>query len=130
MSERRSLSSAMEITPEKLAFIQGTPVSTTATISEPERPKTTSQALTGTGRQPRGSREKPHGPPEEKDDSILTEGLLVPLTTRLKPKTADGLRRAYLEQKLKRRHPATQQEIVELALVNWLTKEGYLQENK
>lgn len=129
MSERRSLSSAMEITPEKLAFIQGTlpRPSEPARIPEPPSSKTASQALTGSSQQPKRPREKSQGSsPEVTDDSVLTEGLLVPLTTRLRPKTADGLRRAYLEQKLKRRQPATQQEIVEEALQGWLERKGYL----
>jgi hypothetical protein len=50
----------------------------------------------------------------------------MPLTTRLQPRTANALRRAYLEQKLARREPATQQEIVEAALQAWLTLNGFL----
>jgi len=57
----------------------------------------------------------------------LLGAVLVPLTTRLQPKTADALRRAYLEQKLRRQQPATQQEIVEAALVEWLNSHGYLE---
>lgn len=52
--------------------------------------------------------------------------LLVPLTTRLRASTAEALRRAYLEQRLHRRAPATQQEIVEAALAAWLAANGYL----
>lgn len=126
MSERRSLSSAMEITPEKLAFIHGTPSATpvqSADSSPPEMLPTT------TGAQKRTTR--PRQRPEP--DAVIEEGapsllgvVLVPLTTRLLPNTADALRRAYLEQKLKGRKPATQQEIVEAAVQGWLRKEGYL----
>ena len=53
--------------------------------------------------------------------------VLVPITTRLLPRTADALRRAYLEQKLRHARPSTQQEIIEQALHDWLRREGYLE---
>lgn len=52
--------------------------------------------------------------------------LLVPLTTRLSPQTATALKRAGLEQKLYGRHPATVQEIAEIAIQNWLQENGYV----
>jgi hypothetical protein len=52
--------------------------------------------------------------------------LLVSLTTRLSPATAEALRRAVLEQKLQRQRPQTQQEIVEAAVRGWLTANGFL----
>ena len=57
--------------------------------------------------------------------SLLGE-VLVPLTTRIRPETANALRRAYLEQKLAHRTPATQQEIIEAALTTWLQQNGFL----
>jgi hypothetical protein len=134
MAERRSLSNAMDITPEKLAFIQGipepTPMQTVApaiaddsqAISKPRkrrvpRPSTRTQ-------QPESDVTHQQTPPS------LLGALLVPLTTRLQPNTADALRRAYLEQKLSRRQPATQQEIVEAALADWLIRHGYLADSK
>lgn len=126
MSERRSLSSAMEITPEKLAFIHGTP--STASLQSNESsflevapPSTVTQKRTTRPRQ----QPEPQAIVEEGAPSLLGT-VLVPLTTRLLPNTADALRRAYLEQKLKGRKPATQQEIVEAAVQGWLRKEGYL----
>jgi len=52
--------------------------------------------------------------------------VLVPLTTRLQHKTAQALRRAYLEQRLQHMKPDTQQEIVEEALLDWLERNDYL----
>jgi len=62
--------------------------------------------------------------PAEDRPSLLGE-VRVPLTTRLQPATADALRRANLEQRLKRLRPATQQEIVEMAVHDWLQRNGY-----
>lgn len=131
MTERRSLSSAMEITPEKLAFIQGTPVAPAAhsvkpeTVSNPEPTPKREKRLTSSNRNSSARVPTANSVPEQEERSLI-EGVLVPLTTRLQPKTADALRRAYLEQKLQRRRPATQQEIVEAALQGWLRKEGFL----
>jgi hypothetical protein len=50
----------------------------------------------------------------------------VAITTRLQARTADALRRAYLEQKLNRLEPATQQEIIELAVQQWLRANSFL----
>lgn len=63
---------------------------------------------------------------EEEEAYGLIGHLLAPLTTRIQPETADALKRAYLEQKLRRRRPATQQEIIETALSDWLARNGYL----
>jgi hypothetical protein len=61
------------------------------------------------------------------DEEYLTElpPILVSLTTRLSPATAEALRRAALEQRLRRRRPHTQQEIVEAAVRHWLTANGF-----
>ena len=53
--------------------------------------------------------------------------ILVSLTTRLSPATAESLRRAALELRLRRRKPHTQQEIVEAAVRTWLKTNGFLQ---
>jgi hypothetical protein len=52
--------------------------------------------------------------------------VLVPLTTRLQPDTAEALRRVHLENKLNRVQPDSQQAIVEFALREWLTRHGFL----
>jgi hypothetical protein len=51
---------------------------------------------------------------------------LVPVPLRLQHRTAQALRRAYLEQKLKHAKPDTLQDIGEDAIADWLTKSGYL----
>jgi len=118
----------MEITPEKLAFIQGT-----TTITRPTEPLVTEVSLKNSG--PQGNDSQPSPRPRQRSErtdatedakTSLVGTVLVPLTSRLQPKTADALKRAYLEQKLKGRLPATQQEIIEAALQTWLKKEGYL----
>ena len=52
----------------------------------------------------------------------------VPITIKLQYSTAQALRCAYLEQKLKHSTPDTQQEIVENAVQIWLQLNGYLNE--
>jgi hypothetical protein len=51
--------------------------------------------------------------------------LLVSLTTRLSPATAEALRRAALEQRLHRRRPHTVQEIIDAAVRHWLKTNGF-----
>jgi hypothetical protein len=83
----------------------------------------------GEARQSRLDR-KPSRPrqaaPKPPSETPFIDQLLVPLTTRLQPRTANALRRAYLEQKLKHARPSTQQEIIEAAVQEWLRKSGYL----
>lgn len=68
-------------------------------------------------------------PHEERGDRIDggdgLDNLLVPITTKLRRRTYHALRRAYLQQKLRHRTPATQQEIVESAVGEWLTRNGF-----
>lgn len=59
--------------------------------------------------------------------SVLDD-FLVPITTKLRRRTLQALRRAYLEQKLNDRSPATQQEIIEEAVAGWLSGNGFLAE--
>ena len=136
MAERRSLHDAMEMTPEKLAFISGehpnhptplvqaTPL-TPSTISFPTQPGA-SQSPDVRRRRPPRQRER-H--PSEEDHTVterVLSQLLVPLTTRLQHRTAEALRRASLELRLAHATPASQQEIVETAINAWLTDRGYL----
>jgi hypothetical protein len=124
----------MELTPEKLAFIRATePLQDSSPQEEPQ--SNAKPALTlPEDQQPIKRVVPPRGARRQREPAVISEsqaasmlpGLLVPLTTRLQPKTADALRRAYLEQKLRRRAPDTQQEIVEAALVDWLRRHGYL----
>lgn len=126
MTQRRSLSSALDVTPEKLAFIHGAQPSIPQ-VAEPtaaDQPSPMATRRTTPVRPPKAI-EKQRERPTAQEGPFVGE-FLVPLTTRLQPKTADALRRAYLEQKLNRRRPDTQQEIIEAALQGWLRKEGFL----
>ena len=67
------------------------------------------------------------GVTSESDMQMLgMANLLVPLTTRLQPSTAAALKRAGLEQKLRGQNPATVQEIVEIAVSEWLEQNSFL----
>ena len=144
---RRSLGDALAMTPDKLAFIQGPGAQTEAKpIARTEQPKVASIAIGEpialtdvvatevVNAQPerptaraskRPSRER--GQSEFNDDAMLSmANLLVPLTTRLQPRTAAALKRAGLEQRLRGRKPSTVQEIAEEAIQKWLQSAGYL----
>lgn len=137
MAERRPLASAMELSSEKLAFIQPTPNSKPAPapvapevrpLEEEVRP---TEEAGPTSLVKAAERSRPSRRRAERAEQVsgLVGGLLAPITTRLQPNTADALRRATLEQRLKRLRPATQQEIVELAVRDWLERNGYLDSN-
>lgn len=140
MAERRSMTAAMTLTPEKLAFIQGQPSEPKQSDGPPAPSVSPKAAIESTRKGPGKSlaADAPRAAPPRKqtaarpkepktaDETPFIDHLLVPLTTRLQPKTANALRRAYLEQKLKRAKPATQQEIVEAALFQWLQQHDYV----
>lgn len=147
MVERRGMGQALALTPEKMAFIQGG-AETVEPPAAPPRPADTEVATGQQARQPStalqsvASNETSVSPPRPRRSRASADlrptvtspsesdgfygPLLVPLTTRLQPKTADALRRACLEQKLARRTPNTQLEIVELAVADWLKEHRFL----
>jgi hypothetical protein len=51
----------------------------------------------------------------------------VPVTVRLRPEVAGGLKRASLERQLAGEEPSTQQDLVEGLLEPWLREQGYLE---
>lgn len=142
MVKHRSLGNAL-LSPEKMAFITGqesshadnpidmqppiqsnpvvVPVVELAaptSIAQEVRPLKNKSAVN----QPQptvGDSKRTNSPAPANDD------YLVAITTRLQARTADALRRAYLGQKLNRCEPATQQEIIELAVQQWLRKNGF-----
>lgn len=133
MAERRSLGAAIALTPETMAFIQGgsaprqpEPVVTQVEVATSEEPASPTVTPRPRSRPRRRAESAERSSVTTPSDHSLLGNLLVPLTTRLQPETADALRRACLEQKLDRRRPATQQEIVESAVRTWLASEGYL----
>jgi hypothetical protein len=128
MAERRTLGDAM--TPQQRAFIErGKETKAPSALEQPKppktieltRPQTTEESEMAPRRRSRGrsSESQPHA-------SEILDQVLVPVTLRLQHRTAQALKRAYLEQKLKHAKPHTLQEIGEEALSEWLRKNGYI----
>lgn len=135
MAERRSMNEALNMSPEKLAFIKQDPraeapigkVSNTVDVVDMTTRKE-SPVSAAPEPEPEES-EQPIPAPRPDRDSMKRQAAasaLIPLTTRLQQATATALRRAYLERKLEGYANATQQEIVEEALQMWLSSQGYL----
>lgn len=134
MTQRRDLGNAMEMTPAKAAFISGKPVEAVKEAirivpekPEVEQPEVMSEAEEDKAPKAASSprRRKGEGTSVEAHNSFVGE-LLVSLTTRIQPRTANALRRAHLEQKLRHAKPDTQQDIIEEALSAWLSRNGFL----
>jgi hypothetical protein len=135
MAPRRSLGNALELTADKLAFIQqGSPAEVRERAGEgsdrvPERnvfpANQEASALVSRVHDRVESVDAMQPEFREPRPSLVGE-VLVPVTTRVRPETASALRRAYLEQKLAQRTPATQQEIIEEALTAWLRQHRFL----
>lgn len=131
MAERRTLGDAM--TPEKIAFIKDSPGKPGKT-SQAEKPQAPAKTIELSERATTGepdagsSRRRSRGRTREAlpEASEILDQVLVPITMRLQHRTAQALKRAYLEQKLKHAKPDTLQEIGEEALVDWLLKAGYI----
>lgn len=143
MAKHRSLSSAL-LSPAKMAFIKGQEANQADTVADMQ-PPIQSDALVvpvvelAAASSPTLPEAQPVTKPSVKrsqpiqDDPTprgtitpANDDYLVAITTRLQARTADALRRAYLEQKLNRCEPATQQEIIELAVQQWLRKNSFL----
>ena len=140
-SARRSLGAALQMTPEKLAFIKSTPepapiteptIEVASSVVQQERPATmeVQSPVAEVQEKPvtRSPRRRERIEEEEISDEALLgmNNLLVPLTTRLQPRTAAALKRAGLEQKLRGRKPSSVQEIVEIAIQTWLRSAKFL----
>lgn len=143
MTSRRSLNSAFAMPDAALAFIHDTSSQAGEQQSSPSNGMETSKrlsaptaverrtSLAGGAKQEVRLRHTRGATGEgDSDHAVARPSLLgevrVPLTTRLQSATADALRRANLEQRLKRLRPATQQDIVEIAVHEWLKRHGYL----
>ena len=134
MTTRRTLSNAITMSDEVQAFIGGG----AATAPQPKRPRERAlptavemelpdnsadlqpPAETEPTRRPPGRRRREEAPVSA--EPAYHGELLVPLTTRIRPATANALRRVLLEQKLRHARPSTLQEVVEEAIANWLKK--------
>lgn len=142
-SGRRSLNAALAMTPDAMAFIKGAETPVAEVTPEPKidptpvvqatqpqivAPEPTASPQLQTARTKPNRRAKRLADSDFEDSSMMgMANLLVPLTTRLQPKTAMALKRAGLEQKLRGRKPSTVQEIVEEAVQQWLEDTGYLE---
>jgi hypothetical protein len=127
----------MEMTPAKMAFIKGQseaeplpPIAAPAakaaekTIEIEVSKKETESVKEPAARISRRSSRRSHQ--DAPNANEVLDQVLVPVTIRLSHRTAQALRRAYLEQRLKHAKPDTQQEIAEDALSDWLLRSGYL----
>jgi hypothetical protein len=139
MNVRRSLNSALTDTPdikspEIQAFISGgkpvdpvrteLPKQAAAKPAEPavELVRVTDEAPVQEVKEAKPKRSaRPHTTPQP-----LHSKVMISVTTRFEQRTADALRRAHLEQKLKSIEPETQQEIIEIAVQAWLRDHDYL----
>jgi hypothetical protein len=131
----------MEMSPEKRAFIQSgmkpqVPVKAAEVAEAPREEKTvelqvpvSAQAAAQDSRAKSARRQsKGRGTQQgQPDASDILDQVLVPVTIRLPHRMAQALKRAYLEQRLKHAKPDTQQEIVEEALGEWLSQQGFLE---
>lgn len=143
MANRRSLNEAIKLSDVQQQFISGGAVPapeavTPSLVPEPKEAtplaKSKEPAEEGSDEEPekqeapvinRRSRSKT---PSTTEDPLMKgfAKLWVPLTTKLKPKTAAALKRTALEQELRGAQPATVQEIVEIAVSSWLEQQGFL----
>lgn len=122
MTERRRVDTALELTAGQRAFIErgaNGPQDKTEIETVPCKQPAT-RVL-----QPKKHLEQRSAAPVVPADPFTSRRLLVPLTTRLQPKTAHLLRRAILQQRLECRLPATVQEIIEVAVNRWLRDHGF-----
>jgi hypothetical protein len=119
------------LTAEKLAFIRGEKSSrplkpveadSAQTIELETTAPSKEQAERQQRRRSRGRRSRP----EEPQASEILDQMLVPVTIRLKHRTAQALKHAALEQKLKHVKPDQIQDIGEEAFTEWLSRSGYL----
>lgn len=136
MSERRSVTDAVLATPRLNAFIKSG-LAEEPPRAEPDIPSRSEErsreevphepAKPRRGRPRRAATYKPDKRPrvEPAGTSSVLDDILVPVTTKLRRRTLQALRRAYLEQKLADRTPATQQEIIEEAVAGWLMENGF-----
>lgn len=127
----------MDMTPEKLAFIKGQSKNTLSpTVASPAKAEERTIEIEVSPKEPqavsepvpaRTRRSARRSNQETPGASEVLDQVLVPVTIRLPHRTAQALRRAYLEQRLKHAKPDTQQDIVEEALGDWLSRQGFLE---
>ncbi len=140
MAERRSLGDALEMTPEKIAFIEGRkakepklsevdPPSTKLTIEKSiELESARSDGEASKDPRPRAARRslRSRSSQESPEASEILDRVLKPRSIRLRHRINQALTRASLERRLGSFEPCAIQDIAEEALIEWLEKAGYL----
>ena len=140
MSDRRSMAEALKMTPKAIDFIEngvpktrGRAATQQSNISELDHTEPTTlveldaappEAETHPDKKLKAKKEKVL-PTKTAESPMLTTPVVF-LTTRLTQATAETLRRASLERKLAGQSPSSQQDMVELAVGQWLEENGYL----
>lgn len=124
MAERRSLDDALNISPEKLAFIHGdesppTKRTQPATASTAKSSLVVETPHVQISRQRRRNSERDFEVPNVNE--VLDE-VLVPLNARIPHRLMQSLRRLHFERKLQQAKPDSIQEFVAAALEDWLAK--------
>jgi hypothetical protein len=134
MAERRPLSAALlampNADPEQVrSFLTQEPApgphpSTPAAPEEPPAAVRTAQAV---GAKPAPEPRPGHTRLKKRRAHGVQPVAPIPVTVRLRPEVAGGLKRASLERQLAGEEPSTQQDLVEGLLEPWLRDEGYLE---
>lgn len=118
MNDRRPLTAGLSTLPNI------DPDTARAFVTQEPKPNPVSERLVAVPRPERSEpirkpvrRTKPHG---------VTPVGLIPVTVRLRPEIAGGLKRASLERQLAGEETFTQQDMVEQLLEPWLRDNGFL----
>lgn len=133
---RRSMSAALqtvELPPEAVALIKeggARPISTppaTAQLAPLKEPESQSSPVieleeSAATDRPRAARVKA---PREKLEAMPAPPTIVSMTVRLPVELPNALLRIAVERKLQRQKPCTQQEMVAVAIREWLRRNGY-----
>jgi hypothetical protein len=126
----------MTLSSDKLAFIRGTNSAGVKTRKEKQQVPAPEKTIELGQSEEEASAEEPRpqrrrgrvksATQDEPQASQILDRMLVPVTIRLQHRTAQALKRAALEQKLKHQKPDQVQEIGEEAIADWLARSGYL----
>ena len=133
MAERRSLTAGLKAVPPGVTDADVVK----SFITQERKPEPQKEAQSETAQEVElPAIEQPAPTASQSEESRLTKRRkgkkspvpvgLIPVTVRLKPELAAGLKRASLERQLAGEETYTQQDLVELVLEPWLKGEGHL----